>query len=81
MLKAISLRTTKCIVTGETATVWSGHFRAKVYGTVRDDGRIEKHEVAVLAGFANSDVCMSADWSDKNGCFGEWEEKHGIAID
>lgn len=68
----ISLKTEKCIVTGEPANVYTGHVIA--YHS-NDDVN-----VSVLAGF--KDVATSETTkSSFGGCFGEWKPEHGIAVD
>lgn len=79
-MNVISLQTSRCIVTGEPATIWTGHVIATGYGAIRDDGRMPILKVGILAGFSSHEASKSAP-SDALGCYGEWKQEHGLMLD
>lgn len=76
MKRFITLKTEKCIVTGEPATCWTGHVLAETLGSSFDGHAI----VAVIAGFANKETIERTP-SDGGGCYGEWKKEFGVFVD
>lgn len=68
-MPVLDLITERCIVTGEPATVFSGHLYA---------ADAEGNPVRIAAGFKDSETLDEAMVSAVAGCFGQWREEYGL---
>lgn len=77
-MRKLAMRTSKCIVTGEPAKVFTGHLLLESYGPIDAEFRIKIRKFLVIAGFASSEQ-INHRKSDVTGCFGDWSPEMGLS--
>lgn len=76
----LSLRTKNCIVTGEPATVFSGHVRLRVAGPIQSNFAMPILVLGVTTGFKDKST-LDAATADERGCHGNWKMEYGLTAD
>jgi hypothetical protein len=76
------LRTEKCIVTGEKATVFCGHVIIRSLFNLTFDKHVDS---SVLAGFKDQETFEKTSWvktpGEESGYLGEWKPEYGIQVE
>jgi hypothetical protein len=78
-MNTLSLQTTRCIVTGEPATIWSGYVVAQTWSREVMEG-CECAPVLITAGFKDIATYRAAT-SDGCGGHGMWKPEDGVEVE
>lgn len=74
-----TLRTEKCIVTGEKAVIHSGHVIIRgLYNLEYNDSHVD---MSVLAGFKDEETCSQFKALGPDGYCGEWKPEFGVEVE
>lgn len=75
-MERICLETENCIITGKTATVWTGHVIAECMLGNTKAYSSGNATIAIIAGFENQEIMHLQ--TSVFGCFGKWKKEDGL---